>query len=750
MANFGLENVSENDEVCNVIKAHRDFCGCSDGSSAPLNNCFLCPDGTQPTNLSAETPFGDTCSELDTYLRYLPSNLCATERADSMKRADVFCGCAGATADCYMCDDSTNNLASPDRLVPFFEFLGNSFSTTCRELADFYTLYDTEDPEFSTCEFVKMESRYCGCQSEPDTVPVGACKLCSDGATAVQGTKFIDELGMTCTQLENYLTYVPADQCGMPWISDLLRFDFYCGCTVATAECPICPDGSTDVSRPDAVIPYLIIPKNENPTCQQIATLGVIAKPGELVLNDCTIFSEQAAFCGCPDTTKPVAGCEFCPGGTTPPNSDVKTPFGDTCGELSEYLSYMSGEQCSSSRVGFIQRQDFLCGCSAATTECALCATHGSNELSFPERHIPLLSLPLNANPTCKEVVEFLAINDGDLSDSGCMALQSYQGYCGCSAVVAGNQCSFCPKGGTPATPEKVVSELFTCQDLQDFVSFLTTDNCQADNPDFAQLQAFAYTCGCPNTQPACTLCSNGAGPSQPDKLLADGVTNCAEFESLVETLTPDQCTQQSSTLEAARSQCGCPGSTASGSGSTQCGVQQNAQMCTLELLDSVSEQCDCYAFCDSTFVKCESQSGGLLTAAECSGTPITGCNRVSAAVGESPLGSGTSSSINANSGGGGGVNKDSLTIGLAVGIPLLLAVFVTIYYCFTRKGRDSADKMAANLEAEQEVDAPHYNGEGSLSMSDVLVSSSPAPPASSFSSLDSPISMMDDDNKVV
>jgi hypothetical protein len=744
VADFGLEEVPESDEVCTVIKAHKDFCGCPEGSSAPLNNCFLCPDGSQPTNLSSETPFEDTCSELDTYLRYLPSDLCSTERAESMKRADVFCGCPGATADCYMCGDGTNNIANPDRLVPFFEFLGSSFSTSCRDLADFYTLYDTEDPEISTCEFVKMESRFCGCESETDTSPVDSCKLCPDGAAAVDDTRFIDELGMTCSQLETYLSYVAAEQCAMPWIVDLQRFDYYCGCAAATAECPICPDGSTVVTNPDAIIPYLIIPENENPTCQQLATLGVIAEPNELVLDDCSIFTTQAAFCGCPNTSKPTTGCEFCPGGTSPPNPDLVTPFGDTCAELSDYLSYLTTDQCSSDRVGFIQRQDFLCGCTAATTQCALCTADGTNDVANPDRHIPLLSLPLNANPTCQEVVEFMAVNDGDLSDAGCSALQSYQGYCGCPSVVAGNQCSFCPNGGTPATPDKVVSELFTCQGLQDFVSYLTTENCQADNADFVQIQAFAYTCGCPNTQPACTLCPNGAAPLQADKLLADGETRCDEFADLVATLTPDQCTQQASTLEAARSQCGCQSSGSSG----QCGVQQNAQLCTTELLDSVSEQCDCYAFCDSTFVKCESQGGGLLTSSECSGTAITGCNRASAVSGGSSGGGSTSSSNSANSGGGG--DDNTLTIALAVAIPLVIAVFVIIYYFFTRRTKAANEKMAAHIEAEQESD--DFVGEHSFSMSDVPMPppSSPAPPASSFSSMGSSPIAVDPDNKVV
>jgi len=161
--NFGNENTTPNDDVCSLIKSHKDFCGCPGASTTPLNSCSLCPEGATPMNLNAVTPFTDTCSQLDTYLKYLPADLCLTERVGSIMRADAFCGCPGVKADCYMCDDGSNNLSNPDRKVPFYEFLGTRFSTTCQDLAAFYTLYDTDDPEISTCEFIKLESRYCGC-----------------------------------------------------------------------------------------------------------------------------------------------------------------------------------------------------------------------------------------------------------------------------------------------------------------------------------------------------------------------------------------------------------------------------------------------------------------------------------------------------------------------------------------------------------------------------------------------------------
>ena len=667
---FANTAVTPNDDVCSLIESHKDFCGCPEASPTPLNSCSLCPEGALPVNLNAKTPFEDTCNELDTYLKYLPADVCLTERVSSIMRADAFCGCPGVTAECSMCNDGSNNLGNPDRKVPFYEFLGSSFSSTCQELADFYTLYDTDDPEISTCEFVQIESRYCGCQSEPDSSPVNACKICSDGAVPARGDKFIPELQMTCNELEVYMSYLPADQCEMPWITDFTRFDYFCGCANATAPCPICSDGSIEISNPDYVIPYLIIPNNENPTCQELATLGVIAEPNELVLDDCSLFEAQASYCGCPGTTKPLNSCEFCPGGDAPPNSALSTPFGDTCEELSEYISYLPSDECSSERVGFIKRQDFLCGCPSATTSCALCATHGSNDVGNADRHIPLLSLPLNPNPTCGEIVKFLAVNDGDLSDAGCSALQEYQGYCGCPATVVKNECSFCPNGGTVSKPDKVVSDVFTCQDLEDFVSFLTTDQCVQDDSDFKQIQAFAYLCGCPNVQPTCTLCHLGESPPSANTLIGDNEgTTCGEYHEYVLSLTEDSCGMQRNQIQTYASVCGC-------------------------------------------------------------GSPVSPptTSPATSDTGNSPTKTGSSSTQSSSGTKKPELNQKNVVIIVAVIVPVILALLVVVYYFFNSKSLHLDNKTVEDLDEPENGRSPLPvdNMQGSLSLSDIPISTFP------------------------
>jgi len=755
---FANESVAPTDDVCSLIKSHKDFCGCPGASTTPLNYCSLCPDAATPMNLNAVTPFEDTCSELDTYMKYLPADLCLTERVGSIMRADAFCGCPGVKAECYMCEDDSNNISNPDRLVPFYEFLGNSFSSTCQELADFYTLYDTDDPEISTCDFVKMESEYCGCQSDNDNSPVNACNLCSDGSATGNGDKFIEELVMTCAELETYMSYVPADQCEMPWIVDFMRFDFYCGCAAATAPCPICPDGTIEIAKPDAIIPYLIIPNNENPTCRQLATLGVIAEPGELVLDDCSIFEAQSDFCGCPGATKPAESCEFCSDGVAPPNPSLITPFGDTCEELSEYLSFLLPDQCDSERIGFIKRQDFLCGCPSATTSCALCADHGSNAVEFADRNIPLLSLPLNTNPTCQEVIEFMAVNDGDLSDAGCSALQGYSGYCGCPETPVKNECSFCPNGDIPSNPDKVVSDIFTCKGLYDFVSFLDKDGCSEDSNDFRQIQAFAYICGCPDVEPNCMLCPEGIELLQPNKLTGDSDgTTCGEYSEIVASLTSKQCTDQASEISATASVCGCGRSddTPVADGAGKCLIQQNADLCTDQLLDTVGGKCDCYAFCGSKFVSCQSAQGGVLQSDECNGIPITGCNRagVSSATLLPPSIDKAESENQSDKMNENGSNLSVIVP--AIVVPIVLAVLVFIYYFFTRRSTQQDTKINSELDGSENFAPPPQVQamEGSMSMSDIPITSPTAatsmPPPESFSNDEAPVDK-NPDSKIV
>eukprot|EP00536_Pseudo-nitzschia_multiseries_P017975 jgi/Psemu1/315268/fgenesh1_kg.1996_\ len=369
-----------------------------------------------------------------------------------------------------------------------------------------------------------------------------------------------------------------------------------------------------------------------------------------------------------------------------------------------------------------------------------------------------------------------MAVNDGDLSESGCAALQEYQGYCGCPEVTAPNECTFCPNGGTVGNATKIVSDLYTCQDLQDFVSFLPGDECLANSTDFTQLRAFAYACGCPDTKPSCTLCPDGSDPPIPNKLTGDrDGSTCADFAGFVETLTESQCGTETEFIASTASVCGCPGAETDTGTNTDddgatlvgeedidatnanelCEYQQNADMCTDALLDSVPSDflCECYAFCDSTFVKCQNMDGGIFAPGECSGTPITGCNR--AGVYKPTTSTGNPDNLQdddgyiaknnsnkyGNSNNSSSSNNNNVTTIVAIVVPVVLALLVMVYYFYTRTPyrRDTKVESAADNDMDLDLDemVPVRAMEGSLSMSDVPVSSPTSvasPPPESFS----------------
>ncbi len=109
---IAMAEVPASDKGCPAIMAHKDFCGCPGASTVPLDNCSLCPDG-EPANYDSKTYFNDTCGELDIYIRFLPQDLCDTERVAEMKRTAAFCGCPGVKADCYMCSGEKNTTPLP-------------------------------------------------------------------------------------------------------------------------------------------------------------------------------------------------------------------------------------------------------------------------------------------------------------------------------------------------------------------------------------------------------------------------------------------------------------------------------------------------------------------------------------------------------------------------------------------------------------------------------------------------------------
>lgn len=621
--------------TCDTIQAQSHFCGCPSSSGNPLNRCSLCEKFQIPNNPELVTPFGDTCDELDTYIRFLSIDQCETERIQQIQKTGVMCGCPNAKADCYMCSDFTNNLENHDRIIPWA--LDTSIAAshklhpTCQELADWQTLFIEGDDELQYCQDIQSHSFYCGCQSNADNSPRNVCGLCdADGSMPNYPNRQIFELEMTCAELDLYLNYMPGVDCASMTerIQDLQQYAFYCGCPGAKAPCPMCPDGSIEITNEDSVIPYLALNANENPTCLEVAAFG---SRGTIDAETCTNIQDQANYCGCfVNQEGPLNQCSFCPNGDEPTKPSVITPSGDSCNELDDYVRYLTADQCSGgpsifNRFELITASDFLCGCPGATTTCPLCSD-GTFDIDYPHRHIPILTVPPDiSNPTCQDVVWYLAEQDEDVNPDTCSSMQELASYCGCATKEAGpNKCALCLNGGQVANPTKVVSELFTCKDLQEYLAFLSEDQCK-DTDRVQRIQAFAYTCGCQGVeQPACTLCPKSQNPNfTPDFILSDGVT-CSEYATRIEAIPAETCEEDKTTIERIAATCGCEGAEF-----PVCAIRENAELCTVALLESVaSKDCECYSFCDDQFVKCESSLGGLLKGGECpNGKAISGCN---------------------------------------------------------------------------------------------------------------------------
>lgn len=160
--------------------------------------------------------------------------------------------------------------------------------------------------------------------------------------------------------------------------------------------------------------------------------------------------------------------------------------------------------------------------------------------------------------------------------------------------------------------------------------------------------------------------------------------------------------------------------------------------------------------------MKCQTAEGGLLDSSECSGTPITGCNRAGVASStprppgiEPKAASEEQETIKNKS------NGPTVVIVVAVVVPVVLALLTVVWYFSTRNSRQE-NKIIVEPDANgnENSSLPIEAMEGSLSMSDVLMSPTAAdspqaaaspPPPESFSIDEDEIPVdTDPENKIV
>jgi hypothetical protein len=237
-----------------------------------------------------------------------------------------------------------------------------------------------------------------------------------------------------------------------------------------------------------------------------------------------------------------VNACNLCLAGAAPANPEYVTTFGDTCGELDNYLSLLSSEECLTDRIAAVSNFDWLCGCpNASPPTCAICPD-GTSDISNSDRVIPSLNLGQgNVDPTCEQVRVLAALAESPFD--GCPFVQKQAGFCGCSNVEPENVCSFCPAGGQPLRPDLVVSG-DTCAELNEYVSFY--DQAACDNPNLEGIQRFAFVCGCPDAEPICAFCPDGSPPEDLNSLAYDDgdQTTCGELAAFLYTIILADCDQ--------------------------------------------------------------------------------------------------------------------------------------------------------------------------------------------------------------
>ena len=646
-------------------------------------------------NYQTRSPFVHTCQELDDYLSKLPPETCDTNRVIGIRQNAIPCGCPSAVEPCSMCSDGTSNMAYPDRLVPFFRIRGDSNGkVTCEDVAEYgMSLKRNSIGDESECQAIEDLSSYCGCFSDDSVAPKNACTLCPDGESVPQ--EFGDTMtpfGYTCDTIDEYLSFLDDSTCTLEHAQRLQRADFVCGCPNSQSVCPMCSSNDQDgvstaasMLHPDRLIPYAPMPGLGNATCLDVAHSAVFLDQGSNQM--CQFIQAQGLYCGCIDEEEGEdadinggsgngsGGCSLCPTGERPKHGDLATQEGHTCDELNRYLSFLPDSVCNSGHVATIQQNSLICGCPGVKATCPMCPD-GTFQIQNPDAKIPMLRLPpRNIHPTCQDVVDYMMYQNDDLSDSACRAFQEQAGYCGCEGFTPLEECSLCPNGAEPTNSDLEVAAGLDCQSIDTFLSFLDEEGCA--RPGVETLKAYAYNCGCPDvTEPACTLCPDGSAPPKletklsgwdgscsegaessnsvttrqsgsnvndhvlcsenDDSLILDLVvgrdaTNeasmqCHELASRVTSFSENACYDRGDDIQRFAAHCGCPGAEF-----PQCEVQQNAELCTMSLLSTTEEECECYAFCDGVFVECQGFRGGYLSPSVCPGVAVTGCNRAGA-----------------------------------------------------------------------------------------------------------------------
>jgi len=244
--------------------------------------------------------------------------------------------------------------------------------------------------------------------------------------------------------------------------------------------------------------------------------------------------------------------------------------------------------------------------------QCDVCPD--GSDVVHVDRVLPALILDENRrNPTCGDYEAFVR---SSATLSNCDLVHDQAGYCGCPGIEPIGGCSLCSNGAVTPQRNKLTPEGDTCGDIETYISFLSEEACQTTRGE--NLREKDFLCGCPGAIPVCELCPDGDLPD-PDLQVFDG--KCGEIEDIVKTFNQGDCDDSERFLQLNRIRCGCGDET----DFPECSILENPNMCTEDLLSKVSEECECYNFCDDAFLGCVDFPGTVVR--NCPGVAIGGCN---------------------------------------------------------------------------------------------------------------------------
>ena len=273
-----------------------------------------------------------------------------------------------------------------------------------------------------------------------------------------------------------------------------------------------------------------------------------------------------------------------------------------------------------------------------AFERCSICSDDG--QLAYPNAIIPYYFLHGDDSVTCSDLEA--RAHTLPAHSSRCERYQTNAGYCGCpGAEPPVNKCKFCPTGSFPSKSEMFLPMGETCGDLHDYVSYMPEDRCTS--VQYEGIVKHAYECGCDVSIPdvlhthasssisqnSCAVCPDGSALPNRNHYLEMIDMTCGEYSDMIGDSNSKQCefTQNRGTHKLIAYQCDCPNASP-----PVCPLQENPQLCTVSLLNSVdsAKECDCYSFCDGEFIGCQNYPGKYLRS-QCLGEGISGCNYSSA-----------------------------------------------------------------------------------------------------------------------